>query len=421
MSDYNHHPSDPWDQDSYQTGSTQPPKNRGGFIAVLLTVVILLAGISTAMGVMNVKLFQQLQEQEGDQSQVSFDATASSAPTTQNSPDASEVTVPQGEDIRVELNAPPATVPNIPQEGGLSFQEIYEKNIPSVVSVLCQLSSGSSSGTGVVLSENGYIVTNCHVVEGARSITLRFTDGRELAAQVVGADAVSDLAVLYVQSDDLTPAEFGDSAQLRVGDTVAAIGDPLGVEFRGTMTDGIVSAINRDVTTQGRTMTLIQTNAALNSGNSGGPLINCHGQVIGINTLKISAFVDDAGVEGLGFAIPSTTVKEVVEQLITQGYVSGRPSLGITGDTVTRTEQQFYRLPAGVLITEVEDGSSADNAGIAPGDILLAFGSTRIESAEDLTAALYGCSAGDEVQLTLYRYRTGKQYTVTVILGEKNG
>ena len=418
MDEYKYSPSEPWDSDSYRTGSTQPPKNRGGFIAVLLTVVILLAGISTAMGVMNIKLFQQLQNQDQDNSQVSF--TEASVSSDASVPDSTHAWEAPTDDVRVELYAPPTSVPNVSQEGGLSFQEIYQKNIPSVVSVLCQLPSGSGSGTGVVLSATGYIVTNCHVVEGAQSITLRFTDGQELPARIVGTDPVSDLAVLYVQATDLTPAEFGDSAQLQVGDAVAAIGDPLGVEFRGTMTDGIVSAINRDVTTQGRTMTLIQTNAALNSGNSGGPLINCHGQVIGINTLKISAFVDDAGVEGLGCAIPSTTVKEVVEQLISQGYVSGRPSLGITGDTVTRTEQQFYRLPAGVLITEVESGSCAAEAGILPGDILIGFGETRIQSTEELTSAMYAHAAGDEVKLTLYRYRTGQQFTVTVILGEKN-
>ena len=287
-----------------------------------------------------------------------------------------------------------------------------------MVSITCRMANSTSTGTGVVLSTEGYIVTNCHVVEGAQNISVLLTDNRKLQARLIGADAVSDLAVLYVDAGDLTPAEFGDSDSLRVGDAVAAIGDPLGPEFRGTMTDGIVSAINRNVMTQGRTMTLIQTNAALNSGNSGGPLLNCYGQVVGINTLKISAFVDQAGVEGIGFAIPSTTVKEVVDQLIAQGYVSGRPSLGITGDAVSQLEQKLYRLPAGVLVQDVEAGSCADRGGIVAGDVIQYANKTRVESVEELNSLLYSLTAGDTLELTVYRYRTGKQFVVTVTLDE---
>jgi serine protease Do len=227
---------------------------------------------------------------------------------------------------------------------------------------------------------------------------------------------VSDLAVLRITAENLIPAEFGDSSVLRVGDSVAAIGDPLGEEFRGTLTNGIVSAINRDVTTGGRTLTLIQTNAALNSGNSGGPLINCYGQVIGINTMKIGAFSDGAGVEGLGFAIPSTTVKEIVEQLIDQGYVSGRPALGITGESVSNFYQYYYRMPAGLYITELEEGCDAEEKGITSGDILISIGSSRITDMDSLREALYKCEVGDAVQLIIYR--SGRQYSVTVTLHE---
>ena len=341
---------------------------------------------------------------------------------TQDTTDASQspATSPTGSAADVEVNIHPAPngVENVPQAGGLSYQQIYEKAIDSVVSITCQKAGGTSTGTGVVLSADGYIATNCHVVEGAQSISVLLTDNRKLTAHLVGGDAVSDLAVLYVEAQDLTPAEFGDSDSLRVGDAVAAIGDPLGAEFRGTMTDGIVSAINRNVATQGRTMTLIQTNAALNSGNSGGPLLNCYGQVVGINTMKISAFVDQAGVEGIGFAIPSTTVKEVVDQLIAQGYVSGRPSLGITGDTVSQLEQRLYRLPAGVLVEEVESGSCADKAGIVAGDVIQYGGKTRVQTAQELSNLLYSLSAGEELELIIYRYRTGKQFSVTVKLDE---
>jgi serine protease Do len=162
-------------------------------------------------------------------------------------------------------------------------------------------------------------------------------------------------------------------------------------------------------------MTLIQTNAALNSGNSGGPLLNCYGQVIGINTMKISAFVDAAGVEGIGFAIPSAAVKEVVDQLITKGFVAGRPSIGIAGETVSATYRHFYGLPAGFLVTEVDDDSAAA-ALLQPGDIVLSFGGSRITGSSDLEQALYRCDAGDTVEIILYRNR--QQLTVSLTLDE---
>ena len=419
MDERNLHEYEPWDRDSYETGSTKPPKSRSGLLSVLLVAVILLGGITSALGIMNIRLFQQLNGDDNHSASVSFNEGTQSSADPSQPRDTVTPTAPVS-DVTVDICPTPEGVENVPQQGGLSYQQIYDKAIDSVVSITCRVAGGSSAGTGVALSADGYIVTNCHVVEGAQSISVLLTDNRQLTAYVVGADAVSDLAVLYVEADDLTPAEFGDSDALRVGDAVAAIGDPLGAEFRGTMTDGIVSAINRNVVTEGRTMTLIQTNAALNSGNSGGPLLNCYGQVVGINTLKISAFVDQAGVEGLGFAIPSTTVKEVVDQLIAQGYVSGRPSLGIIGDAVSQLEQKLYRLPAGVLVQDVESGSCADKAGITPGDVIQYAGKTRVESVDALNNLLYSLTAGDKLELTVYRYRTGKQFTVTVTLDEAN-
>ena len=416
MDENQYNSPEPWERDSYETGSTKPPKNRGGLLCVLLVAVVLLGGITSALGIMNIRLFHQLNDDGEQSASVSFQEET--VESTDPSQSAATIPTAPSADVQVDIRPAPDGVDNVPQAGGLSYQQIYEKAIDSVVSITCRMANGTSTGTGVVLSADGYLVTNAHVVEGAQSISVLLTDNRQLTAHLIGADAVSDLAVLYVDARDLTPAEFGNSDSLRVGDAVAAIGDPLGASFRGTMTDGIVSAINRDVLTQGRTMTLIQTNAALNSGNSGGPLLNCYGQVVGINTMKISAFVDQAGVEGIGFAIPSTTVKEVVDQLIAQGYVSGRPSLGITGDTVSQLEQRLYRLPAGVLVQQVADGSCADKAGIVAGDVIQYAGDTLLESAEDLSSLLYSLSAGDELELVVYRYRTGRQFVVTLTLDE---
>ena len=416
MKENNWNGDQPWNQDSYQTGSTQPPKKRGGVVAVLLAAVIFLSGISSALGLLNIKLSNELKENAQDNRPVSFHPTdtAGENPVGDETPVAS-LPANSGE-FGLELNQTPDGVANVPQEGGLSLQEIYKNTIGSVVSISCARSNGTSSGTGVVLSENGYIITNCHVVEGASSIRIRFTDARVMSAAVVGIDAVSDLAVLYVAATDLTPAQFGDSSGLQVGDAVVAIGDPLGEEFRGTMTDGIVSAINREVNLGSRSMTLIQTNAALNSGNSGGPLLNSYGQVIGINTMKIGAFTDEAGVEGLGFAIPSATVKEIVDQLLTKGYVAGRPSLDVEGETVSAAYQRYYRLPAGVWITKIISGGAAEKAGLVAGDILLSIGDVRITSADELTSALYSYKAGDTVQIVIYRGH--RQINVSLTLGQ---
>ena len=397
-----------WDDGVYGTGSTQPPKSHRAVIALLLVAVIFLGGIATGMSVLNVKLFRELHKKE-DALTVAYAVQSTQPEATQATealPDA-----PEGATLDLQ------EIPGREAEEGLSLQQIYEQNIPSVVSITAVGTRTTATGTGVVLSEKGYLVTNYHVIEGAQSLRVKLTDERELTAKVVGSDPVSDLAVLYVAAENLVPAQFGDSDNLRVGDMVVAIGDPLGVELRGTMTDGIISAISRDVQVDGRSMNLIQTNAALNSGNSGGPLINSFGQVIGINTMKIGTFTDSTGVEGLGFAIPSATVQEVVNQLITQGYVSGRPWLGIQGESFSSYYRRFYQLPQGVYITEVEAGSPAQTAGLMRGDIITRADDSPVSDMETLNSLLYTHSAGDTMLLTVYR--GGHQGNVEITLTEK--
>ena len=416
MEDYNRNF---WEQDSYRTGSTHPPKRRGGLIAILLITVILLCSISGALGIMNVHLFSQLQEQQDSEFSFRENNVASVPhPSVVQTDPGTATSLPKSSET-LELESAPVGTDNTPQYMGLSLQQIYEKAIDSVVSISCTLENGNSSGTGVILSKNGYLVTNCHVISDATAISVLLTDGRTFPAQVIGTDVVSDLAVLWVDASDLTAAQFGNSDALRVGDIAVAIGDPLGVELRGTMTDGIISAINRNVVSQGRNMTLIQTNAALNSGNSGGPLLNCYGQVIGINTMKISAFTDSAGVEGLGFAIPSTMVKEIVDQLIAQGYVSGRPTLGLSFRETSATERRYFRLPAGLLITDVAESSDADQKGLQPGDILIQLNEINTPDQTALETILYNHNAGEALNAVIYR--SGRYYTVQLILGEATG
>ena len=404
---------DPWDSGVYRNGSTKPPKNRGGIVAVLLIAVILLCGIVTVLSFLNIRLFKQMKQMPDTNSlSIVFSEPEEEKQLTEDTKPLEAV-----EETRSSVHAEssPVSKENVPQEGGMSLQDIYETVIPSVVSISCMGTQGSSTGTGVILSADGYIVTNSHVVENAVDMEVLLTDGRIIPAELIGMDAISDLAVLHISAENLIPAELGDSSVLRVGDVVVAIGDPLGIELRGTMTDGIVSAINRDMELEGRSMSLIQTNAALNSGNSGGPLINCYGQVVGINTMKMRDTMGTS-VEGLGFAIPSVTVEDIVNQLIEQGFVSGRPELGVTGERVSSFYQFYYRLPQGLYITEVQKGSAADSVGIEPGDILISIDSVAITGSDVLKTVLYGYNPGDQIQVIIYR--NNRQYSVLVTLGE---
>ena len=283
----------------------------------------------------------------------------------------------------------------------LTIQEIYQKVNPSTVTVLTGNRDGSAMvGTGVIFTEDGYILTNAHVIAGGSECYVVLDTGEDYRACLLGLDEEKDLAVIKIAASGLPAAEFGDSDALTVGDPVYAIGNPLGVELRGTLTDGIVSAINRDVYIDGVTMTLIQTNAALNNGNSGGPLINACGQVIGINTLKMSGTGSDeneATVEGLGFAIPMGSACFVVNDIIAYGEFRGTPSLGITVTTVavgSGTALEVY---------SVIDGSGADEAGMQAGDIITAANGQTIRTTSDLMAARRGLSIGDVMHLTVER------------------
>ena len=394
-----------FDDGVYGTGCTEPPKSHRAIVALLLVAVIFLGGISTALSVLNIKMFQKLNEQETTAiAYASADSRAvqASVPTTPL----------REEQTTVAIHEAPEKPES--QEEGLSLQEIYEQNIPSVVSITASTLGTTATGTGVVLSGKGYLVTNYHVIEDAQRLTVRLTDERELEAAVVGTDPVTDLAVLYIRAENLTAAQFGDSDALRVGDTVVAIGDPLGVELRGTMTNGIVSAINRDLTVEDRKMTLIQTNAALNNGNSGGPLINCYGQVIGINTMKMSSYYSDASVEGLGFAIPVSVAKPIIDELIENGYVAGRPAIGLNGESMPEYARLYYRLPKGIYITYVSETSDAYLKGIRQNDILTAVNGTAVSTIDELNTIKNQYSAGD--QLTLTVYRDGHYYDVDVTL-----
>ncbi len=274
----------------------------------------------------------------------------------------------------------------------------------------------SGYGSGVIISEDGYVLTNHHVIEGAAMVQVTLSDGQDLDATVIGSDEYTDVALLKIDGEvsGLHPAVIGNSDDIKVGEMSVAIGNPLGTELFGTVTMGVISANNREVSlSDGRKIKFIQTDAAINSGNSGGGLFNSRGELIGITSMKISSsYYGSANIEGLSFAIPINTVMSISGELMESGSVS-YPTLGISASNFTATDSQEYGTDAGVLIAQVSDGSPAKKAGIQPGDIITHYNGTRIETFADLRNALYQSRVGDTIILTVMRDKQPVELEVT--------
>lgn len=313
----------------------------------------------------------------------------------------------------------------------MSDQDIAAKLTPSVVCIqnyqvtqnygFMQTDTSDSSvspageGSGIIMSEDGYIITNAHVVEGATSLKVITSDGETYEAQLVGSDTVTDLAVVKIDATGLTAAEFGSSEDLRVADKVMAIGNPGGHELSSSVTIGYVSALNRAIAnnTTGYTMEYIQTDAAINPGNSGGALINEYGQVVGINSAKISA----TGYEGLGFAIPIDTAQPIISDLIQYGYVKDRAVLGISGQFIDSMTGRFYGLPQGEYVAQL-NSSEAQASGLQVGDVITAIDGQQLDSESTLRSAILSKKPGDTVTLQVYRSSTQQSATVELKLSE---
>ena len=293
----------------------------------------------------------------------------------------------------------------------LSLEELYQICAPSVVGIAASREGeiGYNWGTGVVLSvQEGVILTNAHVIEDCDRAEVSFSGSDQTCdARLIGADSISDLAVLRIDPDaipgDITlrSAELGDSSELRVGQAVAAIGNPLGESFRNTLTDGIISAIERGMNYRGRSMTLLQTNTAINEGNSGGPLFNRYGQIVGITNMKMMSSY--SGIEGIGFAIPSSTVCRVVNALLQEGEVRGRTAIGITVGAVPSEARERYELPAGLYVTAVSEGSDAEKQGIRPGDIIVRVDDTPVKTTAEISEIKDRKQVGDSLRFEIWR------------------
>ena len=318
-------------------------------------------------------------------------------------------------------------------------EQLYAANLASCVGITVnttvniygQTTTSAATGSGFVLTQDGYIVTNYHVIEDAVedssvSIEVSFSDGTKYTAKLVGGEQDNDIAVLKIDATGLQPVTLGDSSQLVVGESVYAIGNPLG-ELTYTLTDGIVSALDRLITTSSQdangntvstTLNVLQTNCAINPGNSGGPLFDSYGNVVGVVSAKMTESSSGVSAEGLGFAIPINDVKDIINDLIEHGYVTGKPYMGVQVRTVTEDIQR-YGIPAGAVVEYVAEGSCAEKAGLQVNDIITAIDDTAIDSSTALTAALSSnYKAGDTATLTVVRSQ--QEMKISITFDEKN-
>lgn len=354
--------------------------------------------------------------------------------TAQLPDDQQTVRVPASDLPSITLNNKPQNVPDEQLSNGrLTTEQIVEKIQPSIVAITTYFEtqgySGQGLGSGIIMREDGYIVTNAHVVENAQGITVILSDAEtKYEGRVVGIDTKTDLAVIKVDATGLAPAEFGNSEETKVGEKVLAIGSPQSLEFAGSVTQGIVSGLNRTLTARddlGSMTTysnLIQTDAAINSGNSGGALVNEYGQVIGINSAKVIA----TGSDGMGFAIPTSEAKPIIDDLIQYGRVTGRVMLGITASAVDEVRARLNQWPTGLLVQSTEEGSDISKKGVVPNDIITKADGQELDGFQSLSDVLDGKKPGDTVELEVYRQgsrygESGRFFNITVELMEDMG
>ena len=460
MSEYNYNFNNNDDQynngegyNGFSTDSQQAPKPKKKHSFLKVAAFVVAMGIVSAGSIEGYRIFSR------------ENSLRSSAVIEDLDEKAEKSTEKDGKAKAESITAQNVSIIKPENVGGsaLTTEEIVEKMLPSVVGVESTFSvemkqssnpfadfgfdgfgfdgfdfgygnggGGSSTqefkgtGTGVVISENGYIVTNAHVIYDseyksgkATSVSVLLDNEKYYDAEIIGYDVDCDLAVLKIDETGLTAAEFGNSDELKLGESVIAIGNPLGFDLMDTVTGGMISGLGRHITINNKAMNLIQTDAAINSGNSGGPLINKYGQVIGINSSKMSSSYgsSEASIEGIGFAIPSNVTASIIDDLMKYGYVTGKAQLGISYRNVTETVSQMYNLPVGVFVAKVNEGGAAEKAGIKANDIIVEFNGQKIKSDSDLLAELNALSAGDKVKVTLVR--NGEEKTVEVTLEEK--
>ena len=412
-SESNQQPSNSYPYSFEQPAAAQPQpsapapeqKKKGGKAGKIVALLLACALVGGGSGFGAAALMQK-------------NAAAQPQSTTQASSDASVM-------LEAKRQAAALQVASVDTGKVLTPSEVYAQNVNSTVGITTSITTNyfgyqttsAAAGSGFILTQDGYILTNYHVVEGSNSIKVTTYDGTSYDAQLIGYDESNDIAVLKIDATDLTPVVLGDSDTLNVGDTVVAIGNPLG-ELTFSLTTGVVSALDRPVTfSTGTTMNLIQTDCAINSGNSGGALFNLYGEVIGITNAKYSSSSSssEASIDNIGFAIPLDQVRSIFESIITNGYIV-KPYIGVTVSDVS-AESQSYGLPQGAAVRSVTENGPAAEAGLQENDIITAANGETITSSNDLVKLVKAASAGDTLELTVYRQ--GQTLTLTLTVGEQ--
>ena len=393
-------------------------KHTGLKLAALLAAVAIVAALggSALTAAINALGEQNLAQQDA------VDAMA-------EQPAAEEPTEATGPEAPYQLARKPlpAELPSNDGDKTLTPKQVYKMNVGAVCGIATQVTTNvwgqtataSCAGSGFVLTQDGYVVTNNHVVSDADegTVVVRLYSGEEYTADIVGTDSMNDVALLKIETEGLQTVTVGDSDEIEVGEIVEAIGNPLG-ELTFTMTAGYISALDREINADGTPINMLQTDAAINSGNSGGPLFDMNGNVIGITTAKVSGETESGvTIEGIGFAIPINDVMRVVYDLQQYGRVRGRAYLGVTLQDLDSTVAATYNLPAGPQIVTVTEGSCAEKAGLQPSDIILEFAGREIGSYTDVVSALSKQQAGDTVTMRIYR--AGAELEVTLTLDER--
>ena len=403
-----------WDCGTYQTGATTPPKSTRGRLTVFLLAVIFLGGLISALGMINVRLLRQLSEQPTPTINVSQDNFTLPIEEPMFSDSVPAPTIPTVRKVDLQMVDSPYYANNVDKQALESADAVYMANRQSLVEVYVLTHSHTTqSAVGVVLSEDGYILANAHLVEAAKRIFVYLPDGQLLPAAVVGSDNLTDMAVLYVQAQGLVPAVFGTSRTLQVTDPIYTVSLQDDEQIPMLMYAGNMFSASRQFATDHYNLNLLQTCHHSESG----PMFNSFGHVVGLCVSRTAQYFNES--DSLGIVLGSNTMQAIIDQLLDQGYVSGRPDLGFSVEAVSKLFQHFWDLPGGLLVSGISDDSLPAQQGLRNGDIILGLNGQTLNTRDDLYTVLYSCSIGEEVIAVIFR--DGVKKTVTLTVAELGG
>ena len=402
-----------WDSGTYQTGSTTPPKRTSGLLTLLLVVLIFMGGLVSGLGLINFRLIRQLSSQPGvtiaaSQGDITVPLAENSIFNTNQDP---TPTIPAERNVQLRIEQSPYYTNNISGEALPDAEAVYQSNQDSLVEIYALTYSNSThSGVGVILSEDGYLLTNAHLVEACKRIFVYLPDGRLLPAAVVGVDNLTDMAVLYVDARNLTPATFGTSKNLQVADPIYTVSLNEHAKSTMRMYEGSLFFVSRKFSTEHYSLNLLQTCHHSESG----PMFNSFGQIVGLCVSHVSQYFKES--DNLGMVLGSNSMQAIIDQLVEKGYVSGRPELGFSVESVSKLFQHYWNLPGGLLVSGISQDSSPAQQGLRNGDILLALNGKPLQNRDDLYTVLYACSIGQEVIAVVFR--DGVKITVDLTVSE---